>query len=60
MNYKTVEIMHISIIVNIMIIAELVLLAGEGPVQWVVLSYLLVYYDMSSRSQVVLSNLVII
>lgn len=60
MNYKTVEIMHIGIIVNIMIIAELVLSAGEGPVQWVVLSYLLVYYDMSSRSPVVLGNLVII
>ena len=44
--------MLISIIVIIMIIAEQVLTAGEGPVQWeqwVILSYHI--YDMSIISQ---------
>lgn len=55
-NYKIIK--YISIIG---IIAEQVLTAYERPVQWeqsVILSYLI--YFMSSRSQVVLSNLVII
>lgn len=53
--------MHISIIAIIMIIAEQFLTAGKRPVQWelrVNLSYL--FYDMSSRNAVVLSNFFIL
>lgn len=61
MNYISVEVMHIIQIFSIMIIAEQVLTAGEGPKQWeqqVIRSYL--FYDMLFRNAVVLSILVII
>lgn len=56
--------MLINIIGIIMIIAEQVLTAGERLVQWeqwvIMVIFIYLTYDMSSRSRVVLSNLIII
>lgn len=40
MNYKTIAIMHISIIIIIIIIVEQILTSDEGPEQLVIFSYL--------------------
>lgn len=56
--------MLISIIGVIIIIAEQVRTTGEGLVQWeqfvIMVIFIYLTYNMSSRSRVVLSNLIII